>query len=114
MNWECIEVNIAKQTQIFNNLEAGAFSGFERNLAFIIGIDNYQNGISKLNTAVNDAKKLVEVLREKHQYQAWVCLNTARLTIFCDDSGDVETRKPKVSPKENFASLQGFGFIEFS
>ncbi|WP_293026515.1 MULTISPECIES: hypothetical protein [unclassified Moorena] len=31
---------------------------FSRNLAFIIGINNYQNGISPLNTAVNDAKKL--------------------------------------------------------
>ena len=48
---------------------------FERNLAFIIGINNYQNGISPLKTAVNDAKKLVETLREKHNYQVWVCLN---------------------------------------
>lgn len=67
-------MNIAKQTQIFNNPEAGAFSGFERNLAFISGINNYQNGISPLRTAVNDAKKLVEVLRSKHKYQVWVCL----------------------------------------
>jgi len=48
---------------------------FERNLAFIIGINNYRNGISPLKTAVNDAKKLVEVLREKHKYQVWVCLD---------------------------------------
>ncbi|MDJ0772509.1 MAG: caspase family protein [Mastigocoleus sp. MO_167.B18] len=48
---------------------------FERNLAFIIGINNYQNGISPLKTAVNDAKKLVETLREKHNYQVWVCLD---------------------------------------
>ncbi|MEA5595446.1 caspase family protein [Rivularia sp. UHCC 0363] len=48
---------------------------FSRNLAFIIGINNYKNGISSLKTAVNDAKKLVETLREKHGYQAWVCLD---------------------------------------
>jgi WD40 repeat protein len=48
---------------------------FERNLAFIIGINNYQNGISSLKTAVNDAKKLVETLREQHNYQVWVCLD---------------------------------------
>ncbi|NEO18737.1 caspase family protein [Moorena sp. SIO4A5] len=48
---------------------------FSRNLAFIIGINNYQNGISPLNTAVNDAKKLIEILREKHGYQVWVCLD---------------------------------------
>ncbi|NEO50510.1 MAG: caspase family protein, partial [Moorea sp. SIO4A3] len=44
---------------------------FSRNLALIIGINNYTNGISPLNTAVNDAKKLVEILREKHDYEVW-------------------------------------------
>ncbi|NEO92781.1 MAG: caspase [Moorea sp. SIO3G5] len=48
---------------------------FSRNLAFIIGIDNYTNGISALNTAVNDAKQLAEVLRTKHDYQVWECLD---------------------------------------
>ncbi|NEO21661.1 caspase family protein, partial [Moorena sp. SIO4A5] len=47
---------------------------FSRNLALIIGINNYTNGISPLNTAVNDAKKLVEILREKHDYEVWECL----------------------------------------
>jgi WD40 repeat protein len=69
-------VNIAQQTEVFNNPDADTFSGFERNLAFIIGINEYQNGISPLKTAVNDAKKLVEVLREKHKYQVWVCLDS--------------------------------------
>ncbi len=48
---------------------------FTRNLAFVIGINNYGNGIPQLQTAVNDAKKLVEILREKHGYQVWVCLD---------------------------------------
>ncbi|MBA3923077.1 MAG: caspase family protein, partial [Nostocaceae cyanobacterium] len=48
---------------------------FKRNLAFVIGINNYTNGIPHLQTAVNDAKKLVEILREKHGYQVWVCLD---------------------------------------
>ncbi|NET67982.1 MAG: hypothetical protein F6K63_27785 [Moorea sp. SIO1G6] len=48
---------------------------FSRNLALIIGINNYQNGISPLNTAVNDAKKLIEILREKHGYEVWECLD---------------------------------------
>ena len=48
---------------------------FSRNIAFIIGINNYTNGISPLKTAVNDAKKLVETLREKHGYQVWICLD---------------------------------------
>ncbi|WP_293067084.1 MULTISPECIES: caspase family protein [unclassified Moorena] len=48
---------------------------FSRNLAFITGINNYTNGISPLNTAVNDAKKLAEILREKHDYEVWECLD---------------------------------------
>ena len=48
---------------------------FSRNLAFIIGINNYTNGISPLKTAVNDAKKLAEILREKHDYKVWECLD---------------------------------------
>ncbi|QIR35864.1 hypothetical protein HCG51_03230 [Tolypothrix sp. PCC 7910] len=50
-------------------------SEFSRNLAFIVGINNYTNGISPLQNAVNDAKKLVEILREKHEYQVFVCLD---------------------------------------
>ena len=48
---------------------------FKRNLAFVIGINNYNNGIPQLQTPINDAKKLVEILREKHGYQVWVCLD---------------------------------------
>ncbi|MBD2342087.1 caspase family protein [Calothrix sp. FACHB-156] len=50
-------------------------SEFSRNIAFIVGINNYTNGISSLQNAVNDAKKLVEILREKHEYQVFVCLD---------------------------------------
>jgi hypothetical protein len=50
-------------------------SEFSRNMAFVIGINNYSNGISSLQTAVNDAKKLIEILRTKHGYQVWVCLD---------------------------------------
>lgn len=48
---------------------------FSRSLAFVIGINNYDNGISPLQNAVNDAKKLIEILRKKHGYQVWVCLD---------------------------------------
>ncbi|MEA5595449.1 caspase family protein, partial [Rivularia sp. UHCC 0363] len=68
-------MNITEQPKISNHTETISKNGFSRNLAFIIGINNYQNGISSLKTAVNDAKKLVETLREKHGYQVWVCLD---------------------------------------
>ncbi len=50
-------------------------SEFSRNMAFVIGINKYGNGISSLQNAVNDAKKLIELLRTKHGYQVWVCLD---------------------------------------
>ncbi|KOP26578.1 hypothetical protein AMR41_09560 [Hapalosiphon sp. MRB220] len=50
-------------------------SEFSRNMAFVIGINKYNNGISSLQNAVNDAKKLIELLRTKHGYQVWVSLD---------------------------------------
>lgn len=69
-------MNIAnEQPKISTHIKKITKNGFSRNLAFIIGINNYKNGISPLKTAVNDAKKLVETLREKHGYQVWICLD---------------------------------------
>ena len=50
-------------------------SEFSRNWAVVIGINNYGSGIPPLQNAVNDAKKLVEILREKHGYKVWVFLD---------------------------------------
>jgi hypothetical protein len=44
-------------------------SNFERNLAVFIGINNYQNGIYKLSTAVHDATALPNILETEYQYQ---------------------------------------------
>jgi hypothetical protein len=41
---------------------------FERNLAVIIGIDAYEQGIPPLTTAANDAKELARLLQKDHQY----------------------------------------------
>ncbi|MFK0734988.1 MAG: caspase family protein [Gloeotrichia echinulata HAB0833] len=48
---------------------------FSRNFAVIIGINNYQNSIKELKTAVPDALKLAEIIKKQHltlkaQYQA--------------------------------------------
>ena len=42
---------------------------FKRNLAVIIGINSYQNGIQSLKTAAQDACKLAEILQTHHDYQ---------------------------------------------
>ena len=46
-----------------------------RNLAFVIGINNYNNEIAPLKTAVNDAKKLSKILEKEHGYEPEVLLN---------------------------------------
>lgn len=43
-------------------------SDFDRSQAIIIGINQYQNGISKLQTAVSDALALAELLGQNHGY----------------------------------------------
>ena len=41
---------------------------FERNIAVVIGIDVYENGIPRLTTASNDAQELTRILREVFNY----------------------------------------------
>ena len=50
-------------------------SKFKRNLAIAIGINKYQNGISSLSTAVNDAEKIARILQQEHDYQVWGLLD---------------------------------------
>jgi WD40 repeat protein len=57
---------------------------FKRNLAVVIGINDYEN-VTPLGTAVNDAKKLAEILRsqpEPHNYEI-VPLEEAQPGIDC-------------------------------
>lgn len=46
-----------------------------KRLAVIIGIDQYEHGISPLLNAVNDARKIEWVLREQHGYKTYLLLN---------------------------------------
>lgn len=44
-------------------------SEFNRNIAVVIGIDQYTNGIPPLTTAVNDAHRLAYILEQEHGYR---------------------------------------------
>jgi len=44
-------------------------TNFDRNIAVVIGIDNYQNGIHQLKTAVNDARAIADLLEESYEYK---------------------------------------------
>ncbi len=48
---------------------------FERNLAFVVGIDAYENGITPLKSAVNDACAVADILAQKHGYTVRTLLN---------------------------------------
>ncbi|BAT54421.1 WD-40 repeat protein [Nostoc sp. NIES-3756] len=63
---------------------------FTHNLAIAIGINQYQNGIAKLNTAKPDAETLADILRDDYQYQVELIT----------DAEDTE-RKPTRNELEN-------------
>jgi hypothetical protein len=42
---------------------------FARSLAVVIGINEYQNGIARLKTAVTDAVAIATILKDSYQYQ---------------------------------------------
>jgi hypothetical protein len=46
----------------------GLESRFNNNIAVVIGIDAYANGIPALDTAVNDARRLCGILQESHGF----------------------------------------------
>ncbi len=53
------------------------FEPFERNIAVIIGINQYQNGIPILKTPVNDARRLAKILEDKYEYKKPYVLENA-------------------------------------
>ena len=58
-------------------------SQFKRNLAIIIGINNYQSGIPALKTATNDANKIAHILESKHNYKVWGLLDEKATLANC-------------------------------
>ena len=58
-------------------------SHFKRNIAIIIGINNYQSGIPTLKTATNDAKKIAQVLEHQHGYKVWGLLDEKATLAGC-------------------------------
>ena len=44
-------------------------NSFARSIAVVIGINEYQNGIDLLQTAVPDAVEIAKILRDNYQYQ---------------------------------------------
>ena len=63
-------------------------TNFTHNLALIVGINQYQNGIAKLNTAKPDAETLADILRDNYKYQ---------VELITDDTD----RKPTLNELEN-------------
>ena len=58
-------------------------SKFKRNLAIIIGINNYQSNIPKLKTVTKDANKIGRVLQGHHGYKVWGLLDEQATLAGC-------------------------------
>jgi len=61
---------------------------FQRNVAVIIGINDYGHGIPPLHTARADAERLAEILAEQHGYEIILLtdgVSTARITALLAD-----------------------------
>ena len=56
-------------TKLKNSQKTQHSEDFQANHALIIGINDYQNGIKKLETPANDASHLAKILSEKHGYE---------------------------------------------
>lgn len=48
---------------------------FHRNIAIIIGINDYSNGVPRLETAVPDAEEFARLMQERYQYEVHLLLN---------------------------------------
>ena len=64
-------------------------TNFQRNIAVVIGINNYQNGIHSLKTAVNDASAIADLLQKEYKYQEVIRLFPH------DDHGEATREKLK-------------------
>src|SRR5690242_17574587 len=49
--------------------------GFTNSRAIVIGINTYSHDIAPLTSAVNDARRLAEILEQDHGYKVQVVLN---------------------------------------
>ena len=77
-------------------------TNFDRNIAVFIGIKNYQNGIHKLSTPVNDATVLADLLKTEYDYQEVVCLFPPHGEATLKNLKDLlfETLPTKIQPTE--------------
>ncbi|MDJ0595674.1 MAG: caspase family protein [Pleurocapsa sp. MO_226.B13] len=78
---------------------------FNRNFAIIIGINNYQNGIRKLETAVPDARKLAEIIKKQHHYlkDKYQKQNKYEVQLLLDEQANLDELKQLI---EDFKQKQ--------
>ncbi|MGB3509732.1 MAG: caspase family protein [Microcoleaceae cyanobacterium] len=77
-------------------------TNFNRNIAVVIGINNYQNGIHPLKTAVNDAKAIANLLEQEYEYQQVIRLFPDRNEATLPQLNQLlfETLPQKIKPTE--------------
>ncbi|KYC43198.1 hypothetical protein WA1_13965 [Scytonema hofmannii PCC 7110] len=75
-------------------------TNFERNIAVVIGINDYKNGIHPLLTPVNDASEIAHILETNCQYQEVIRLFDSEATLEKLNTLLSETLPNKIKPTE--------------
>ncbi len=84
------KTNVVTRDAGFDEADLDEQRTFSRNLALVIGINDYQHGYPSLETAVNDATVLAGILKEQHGYE---------VTSLLDDKATVPTLKREFNQK---------------
>jgi WD40 repeat protein len=72
-----LNTRYATMVQTNTLVKAQKITSFKRSLAVVIGINEYQNNIPKLQTARRDAEALAQILAKEHQYDEVILITDA-------------------------------------
>jgi WD40 repeat protein len=81
-------------------------SGFNLNIAVVIGINDYQNGIPTLGTARQDAEAIAKILKTEYQYQVQLITDTTATPATSNNlKRYLETELPEILKQEHPSRL---------
>jgi WD40 repeat protein len=81
-------------------------SEFKLNLAVVIGINDYRNGVPTLGTARQDAEVIADILKTEYQYQVHLITDTTTIQATSKNLQDyLETELPEILKKANPSRL---------
>jgi WD40 repeat protein len=81
-------------------------SGFKLNIAVVIGINDYKNGVPTLGTARQDAEAIAKILKTEYQYQVQLITDTTATPATSNNlQRYLETELPEILKQEHPSRL---------